>query len=508
MRRYGKISERYVIVRRMPMRVVERDRRRVLRPDEEADGRRPLEQQPAEVGERRASRSRGRAAPARPRPAGAGRPARVHADASALKRTRPSSPQSQLRPCSICVRVRQRRAPGRARTRRSRPPRGTPRPTAGTSRSRSASVAGRRPLLAGRRRLVEDEDGLAGPVVERARQPVARSRPRARSRPAPRRRSSAAPSASCVGEAAVPAPDGTRFAPTWQSAMSRPPSSKGDEAAEPAPRDVLEEDALDRLLGAEREDVRERRRCERARRDDNASAHRPTAVIGPPPCRSTSAPSPGDYAEACLLPGDPLRAKHIAETFLDDPRQENRGARHARLHRHLQRQAGLRAGDRDGLPVRRDRRRGARPARREAAPAGRHLRRPPARPRARRAHRRPVRRSCGLDADAPTSAASRTRRPRTGSSCTGPSTRPRRSASGCASGRSSRATSSTTRTRGSTSAGPTRGILAVEMEAACSSPSARCAKSRPAASSSSATSSSRASRADLATRTCARRSTR
>jgi DeoD family purine-nucleoside phosphorylase len=29
--------------------------------------------------------------------------------------------------------------------------------------------------------------------------------------------------------------------------------------------------------------------------------------------------SEGDYAEACLLPGDPLRAKYIAETYLDDP---------------------------------------------------------------------------------------------------------------------------------------------------------------------------------------------
>ena len=27
---------------------------------------------------------------------------------------------------------------------------------------------------------------------------------------------------------------------------------------------------------------------------------------------------PGDYAEAVLLPGDPLRAKWIAETFLTD----------------------------------------------------------------------------------------------------------------------------------------------------------------------------------------------
>ena len=32
---------------------------------------------------------------------------------------------------------------------------------------------------------------------------------------------------------------------------------------------------------------------------------------------------PGDYAEACLLPGDPLRARHIAETFLEDARQVN-----------------------------------------------------------------------------------------------------------------------------------------------------------------------------------------
>jgi purine-nucleoside phosphorylase len=32
---------------------------------------------------------------------------------------------------------------------------------------------------------------------------------------------------------------------------------------------------------------------------------------------------PGDYAEACLLPGDPLRAKHIAETFLDGAVQRN-----------------------------------------------------------------------------------------------------------------------------------------------------------------------------------------
>jgi DeoD family purine-nucleoside phosphorylase len=32
---------------------------------------------------------------------------------------------------------------------------------------------------------------------------------------------------------------------------------------------------------------------------------------------------PGDYAEACLLPGDPLRAKYVAETFLDGAEQKN-----------------------------------------------------------------------------------------------------------------------------------------------------------------------------------------
>ena len=32
---------------------------------------------------------------------------------------------------------------------------------------------------------------------------------------------------------------------------------------------------------------------------------------------------PGDYAEACLLPGDPLRAKYIAETYFTDPKQVN-----------------------------------------------------------------------------------------------------------------------------------------------------------------------------------------
>ena len=31
--------------------------------------------------------------------------------------------------------------------------------------------------------------------------------------------------------------------------------------------------------------------------------------------------NPGDFAETVLMPGDPLRAKYIAETFLDGARQ-------------------------------------------------------------------------------------------------------------------------------------------------------------------------------------------
>ena len=32
---------------------------------------------------------------------------------------------------------------------------------------------------------------------------------------------------------------------------------------------------------------------------------------------------PGDYADACLLPGDPLRAQYIAETYFEDAKQVN-----------------------------------------------------------------------------------------------------------------------------------------------------------------------------------------
>ena len=110
---------------------------------------------------------------------------------------------------------------------------------------------------------------------------------------------------------------------------------------------------------------------------------------------------PGEYAEACLLPGDPLRAKYIAETYLDDAVQRNS-------------ERGLLGytGTYEGKPVsvqgtgmgcpgativfeELD------PARRQEAAARRHLRRPPAAPRARRPDRRALRGSRRLDRDAP-----------------------------------------------------------------------------------------------------------
>ena len=99
-----------------PDRLVEPDRRGVLGPDEEADGRRA----------RRAGAGSGRAAPDRRSPAGA--PAGsvhtccswtalgVQADASALNRITPSSTQSHERPSSIWVRVRQRKPSGSRRS--------------------------------------------------------------------------------------------------------------------------------------------------------------------------------------------------------------------------------------------------------------------------------------------------------------------------------------------------------------------------------------------------------
>ena len=110
---------------------------------------------------------------------------------------------------------------------------------------------------------------------------------------------------------------------------------------------------------------------------------------------------PGDYAEACLLPGDPLRAKYIAETYFEDPREVN-GERGLLGYTGTWEGKPISVqGTGMGCPRRDDRLRGADPARREEAAARRHLRRAAARSRARRPDRGDLRRPRRLDGDAP-----------------------------------------------------------------------------------------------------------
>ena len=186
--------------------------------------------------------------------------------------------------------------------------------------------------------------------------------------------------------------------------VARPGSR--DEAPETAPRDVLEEHALDGVVRAEAEDLvplRLDERCGHGAGTLETVPHelgrRRTRRVPRMPIHLRA--EPGDYADACLLPGDPLRAKYIAETFLDDVTQVNEERGLLGYTGHLGREARLGAGNGHGLPGRDDRLRGAHPARRDAAAARRDVRRPPGRPRARRPHRRDLRRAGRLDGDAP-----------------------------------------------------------------------------------------------------------
>ena len=52
----------------------------------------------------------------------------------------------------------------------------------------------------------------------------------------------------------------------------------------------------------------------------------------------------GDIAKTVLMPGDPLRARFIAENYLDSPR----------LYRNIQGSSRFRSGQRHGYAVNRD----------------------------------------------------------------------------------------------------------------------------------------------------------
>jgi DeoD family purine-nucleoside phosphorylase len=100
-----------------------------------------------------------------------------------------------------------------------------------------------------------------------------------------------------------------------------------DEATEAASRNVLQEHSLHGILRAEPEDLVALRLDELAEQAENSKCrfcafqHRRTRRVPPMPIHLRA--NPGEYADACLLPGDPLRAKYIAETFLEDVRQVN-----------------------------------------------------------------------------------------------------------------------------------------------------------------------------------------
>ena len=215
---------------------------------------------------------------------------------------------------------------------------------AGTSASRSASVAAPQAGVARLRRMLDHVDGLPGTVLPGRghgtaaaaqssddRALLADQHPRTARRRRARER------------AAALHPTARR---SRRRGRARQPAAvaQRDEPAEPAPRDVFEEDALDRILRAEGEDLAQRGL-------DESRATSPSAYTGSHVDRLASAmpihlaPSPATTPTACLLPGDPLRAKYIAETFFDDSCQVNARARDARLHGHLPRQAGLRPVD-------------------------------------------------------------------------------------------------------------------------------------------------------------------
>ena len=87
------------------------------------------------------------------------------------------------------------------------------------------------------------------------------------------------------------------------------------EAAEPAAGDVLEEDSLHRIP------AQYSRIC--CSGGSTMCAIRLSVAYRVSRMPIHVRAEPGDYAEACLLPGDPLRAKYIAETYLDDVEQKN-----------------------------------------------------------------------------------------------------------------------------------------------------------------------------------------
>src|SRR5688500_5070809 len=125
----------------------------------------------------------------------------------------------------------------------------------------------------------------------------------------------------------VPRPDGTTFAPRWHRAAKRSPSRRA--AKRPSPR-VATSARNTRSIGSSSQKARTSSRSGRltSRTPGAGYAGLASNLTRSGTLRCPAMPihvraQPGDYAEACLVPGDPLRAKYVAETFLDGAEQRN-----------------------------------------------------------------------------------------------------------------------------------------------------------------------------------------
>jgi purine-nucleoside phosphorylase len=169
--------------------------------------------------------------------------------------------------------------------------------------------------VAGLRRLVEHVDGLSWTVDARRAEPPSGTLPELADGPLFADDHASTAGSSRPGERRTAGAGRHDVRADVAQRLELVTGFRGDEPAQPSPRDVLEVHALDRLFSAEGEDVVD------ARLEDPRSLRHRYESMARVPIHLRA--EPGDYAEACLLPGDPLRAKHIAETFFSEPREVN-----------------------------------------------------------------------------------------------------------------------------------------------------------------------------------------
>ena len=169
-----------------------------------------------------------------------------------MNRILPFSVQSQERPSSICVRVRHRNPSGSARERVAAELLLVGGGAGGHKQVEVVDVASRSPVFARLRGLVDHVDGLARPVFPR-RGVVRRSRVPELSDGLLPADDHARAGVDEVGERGAALPRRDDVHPHVRDREKLVGSADRAQAAAAAADEILEEDALDRLLGAEME---------------------------------------------------------------------------------------------------------------------------------------------------------------------------------------------------------------------------------------------------------------